>query len=81
MREVVVVGYPDERLGERGCAVVVPRGAAPTLEDLTRQLESIGLTRQFFPERLEVVEALPRTPAGKVQKYVLRERLAAGKPL
>ncbi len=81
VREVVVVGYPDDRLGERGCAVVVPRGPAPTLEDLTQQLESIGLTRQYWPERLEIVEALPRTPAGKVQKYVLRERLAAGKPL
>jgi len=77
VREVAVVGYPDERLGERGCAVVVPEGTAPTLADLTRHLESEGFAKQFWPERVEIVDALPRTPAGKVQKFVLRARISA----
>ena len=76
VREVAVVAYPDDRLGERGCAVVVPEGATPTLDDLTRHLEAEGFAKQFWPERIEIVEALPRTPAGKVQKFVLRAQIA-----
>lgn len=75
---VAVVGYPDDRLGERACAVVIPGGAAPTLEDLTAHLAGLGMTKSYWPERLEVVEDLPRTASGKIQKFVLRERLAAG---
>jgi cyclohexanecarboxylate-CoA ligase len=76
--EVAVVGYPDDRLGERACAVVVPaEGATPTLDDLTDHLEEVGLPRAYWPERLELMAALPRTPSGKVQKFVLREALAA----
>ena len=63
-----------------GCVVVIARGTPPTLEDPKTQLSGTGMARQFWPERLELVEATPRTPAGKIQKYVLRERLAAGKP-
>jgi len=76
IKEVVVVGVPDERLGERGCAVVVPVGEAPSLDDLRACLESNGMAKQFWPEQLEVIDAMPRTPAGKVQKYVLRKRIA-----
>jgi cyclohexanecarboxylate-CoA ligase len=75
VREVAMVGYPDDRLGERGCAVVVPDGTAPTLEELKEHLERAGLARQFWPERLEIVEAMPRTPSGKIKKYVLREQV------
>jgi len=78
VREVAVVAYPDERLGERGCAVVVPDGAAPSLADLTRHLEAEGFAKQFWPERIEIVDHLPRTPAGKVQKFLLRARFAGG---
>ena len=76
VRDVAVVAYPDERLGERACAVVVPDGDAPALADLTGHLDDQGMARQFWPERLVVVDALPRTPAGKVQKYLLREMVA-----
>ena len=76
VREVAVVGYPDERLGERACAVVVPEGEAPTLGELTAHLEREGMARQFWPERLEVVDELPKTPSGKIQKYRLRQRVA-----
>ena len=76
--DVAVVGYPDDRLGERGCAFVVATGSPPTLAELTSQLDAAGMARQFWPERLEIVDAMPRTPSGKIKKFVLRESLIAG---
>lgn len=77
VHEVAVVPYHDERLGERVCAVVVPSGNdPPTLEDLTGYLSSLGVAKHFWPERLEVRSALPKTASGKIQKFVLREELA-----
>lgn len=73
--DVAVVGYPDDRLGERGCAVVVAAGTPPTLAELTGQLDAAGVARQFWPERLEIIDAMPRTPSGKIKKFVLRDRL------
>jgi len=76
VREVAVIGYPDERLGERACAVVVPNGEPPSLGDLTNSLRDAGMAKQFWPERLEVVDSMPKTPSGKIQKFHLRERFA-----
>jgi cyclohexanecarboxylate-CoA ligase len=76
--EVAVVGVPDARLGERACAVVVPRaGATLTLAELVEHLVARGIAKTYLPERLELVAALPRTPSGKVQKFKLREQLQA----
>ena len=75
--EVAVVAYPDERLGERACAVVVTEGGSLTLEDLTTFLEGKQAAKQYWPERLELVTDMPRTPAGKIQKFKLREWVAA----
>jgi cyclohexanecarboxylate-CoA ligase len=76
--EVAIVAMPDERLGERACAFVVPRaGSTPTLEGLGEFLAQRGAATQYRPERLELVDALPRTLTGKIQKFRLRERLAA----
>jgi len=72
--EVAVIGLPDERLGERACAVVRCDGDPPTLVDLTDLLREAGMAKQFWPERLEVVDDFPRTPSGKIQKFKLRER-------
>jgi acyl-CoA synthetase (AMP-forming)/AMP-acid ligase II len=75
--EAAVVAMPDERYGERVCAfVVAAEGQAPTLDDVRRHFEAEGVARQKTPERLEVEADLPRTPAGKVRKAELRERLA-----
>jgi cyclohexanecarboxylate-CoA ligase len=81
VRDVAVVGYPDDRLGERACAVVVPAraGDPPALGDLTGHLDALGMAKHYWPERLEIVDALPKTPSGKVQKFRLRELLAAGR--
>ena len=78
--EVAVVAAPDERLGEHGCAFfrMQPGFEAPDLEAVRAHLGAAGLARQKWPEELRAVEELPRTPSGKIQKFVLRERLRAG---
>jgi cyclohexanecarboxylate-CoA ligase len=74
-----VVGVPDERLGERACAVVVPApGAHPDLDELCAYLSDRGLSKHFLPERLELVPQLPMTASGKVRKVELRALLSAG---
>jgi cyclohexanecarboxylate-CoA ligase len=76
--DVAVLGLPDPELGERACAVIVPaEGAqAPTFSDVQGYLAEQGLAKQKWPEQLEVAEALPRSPAGKVLKRDLRAQLA-----
>lgn len=76
--EVAIVAMPDVRLVERACAFVVRRpGETVDLEGLRHFLEAEGVTRQYWPERVECVEAMPRTASGKIQKFRLRE-IAAG---
>ena len=76
--DVAVIGLPDDRTGERACAVVVPADAGdpPTLDELCAYLLERGLMKQKLPEQLELVDALPRNPTGKVVKFELRERYA-----
>jgi cyclohexanecarboxylate-CoA ligase len=72
--DAAVVAMPDARLQERACAFVTLReGSALTLADVSRHLAAEGFSKHFWPERLEIVEQMPRTPTGKIQKYVLRE--------
>lgn len=75
--EVAVLGLPDPELGERVCAVVVLRPDAPPLEleEVRAHFAAAGSARQKTPERVVVRTELPRTPAGKVQKFVLRAEL------
>lgn len=73
VREVAIVGRPDPRLGERCAAWVVPRGdKEPTLADLTKYLAQCRVAKTYFPEFIRIVQELPRTASGKVQKYQLR---------
>lgn len=80
--EVAVVAAPDERFGEHVCAVVrlVP-GAAFDLDEITAELERIGLARQKWPEELQIVDDFPRTPSGKIRKVDLRRQLYADRPV
>jgi len=72
--DVAVVGLPDERWGEAVTAVVVPAdGAEVTLDDVRAFAEG-SLARYKLPTRLQVVDELPRNPAGKILKYELRDR-------
>ena len=79
VRAVAVIPMPDARLGERVCAVVVPADPAdpPILAELVRFLEAREISRRKLPERLALVDALPTTASGKVQKHVLRAQVAA----
>jgi cyclohexanecarboxylate-CoA ligase len=73
-----IVAYPDERLGERACAVVVPRpGCNVDLASIVAFLKGEKVAVQYIPERLIVREAMPSTPSGKIQKFKLRELLRA----
>ncbi|MBV8951436.1 MAG: AMP-binding protein, partial [Actinobacteria bacterium] len=75
--EVAVVAAPDERLGEHVAAFVRTRPGArvPTLAELREHFDRAGLARQKWPEELHAVDDLPRTPSGKVKKFVLRQQL------
>jgi cyclohexanecarboxylate-CoA ligase len=71
---VAIVGYPDARLGEKACAfVTVKPGQTFSLEEMGRYLSEHQVTRQYHPERLELMEDLPKTPSGKLQKFRLRD--------
>jgi cyclohexanecarboxylate-CoA ligase len=74
--EVAIVAMPDPRLGERACAFVVPAPDAAPLDFGTMQhyLDARRVAKPYWPERLELVSELPRTPSGKIQKFVLREQ-------
>jgi acyl-CoA synthetase (AMP-forming)/AMP-acid ligase II len=75
VRDVCVVGRPDEDLGERASAFVVPApGSEPTLADLTAYLDEAGMARYKWPEGLHLLDALPVGGTGKVDRKGLRER-------
>ena len=69
---VAVIGHPDERLGECICAVVVPDGEAPSVDDLVAHARSRRLPKHHCPEVLRIVDTMPMTPAGKIRKADLR---------
>jgi acyl-CoA synthetase (AMP-forming)/AMP-acid ligase II len=74
--DVAVIGLPDLQAGEIACAVVVPKDEPLDFAEMVSFLEGTGLGKRKFPERLEIVDALPRNPAGKVLKFELRDRYA-----
>ena len=78
--EAVAIGVPDPQLGERIAAVVALRpGASLALEQLIAHVEARGIARFMWPERLEIVEALPRNVNGKVLKRELMARYRAAR--
>ena len=72
--DAAVVAMPDARLQERACAFINLRpGRSLDLIAVCRHLAAEGFSKHFWPERLEVLAEMPRTPTGKIQKFVLRE--------
>lgn len=75
---VALVAIPDDRLQERACACVVMRPGADeiTLSGIQEFLTDKGVAKQYWPERLLVLDDFPKTPSGKIQKFQLRETAA-----
>jgi acyl-CoA synthetase (AMP-forming)/AMP-acid ligase II len=77
--DVAVLGYPDDVMGQKvGVAAVVRDGVMLTLESVRDHVAAAGLAEFKAPERLVLVESLPRNPVGKVLRSRLRETMAAG---
>ena len=72
---VAIVAMPDDRLGEKACAYVVPRGEV-TLQAIREFLQAQQIAPTYWPERLELIDELPMTASGKVQKFRLRAMIA-----
>jgi fatty-acyl-CoA synthase len=73
--EAAVVAMPDPRWQERPLAFVVPRsGATVTLDQVRRHLETRGWQRWQLPDRVQIIDAVPKTSVGKFDKKVLRAR-------
>ena len=78
--DVAVIGLPDPRTGERACAVVsVAEGQTFDFAEMGDYLRGKGLRVNAVPEQLEIVDVVPRNPAGKILKHTLRERFAPGR--
>ena len=70
-----MLGIPDDDRGEMVVAFVVPADPADAADDLQSVLEhcrAVGLMTQKIPERLEIIDVMPRNPSGKVPKHELR---------
>ncbi len=74
--EIAVVGLPDDRTGERACAVIVPAGEPrPDVADLLALLNSKGVAKFKAPEQVVIWDALPKNDAGKILKHRIRASL------
>jgi cyclohexanecarboxylate-CoA ligase len=80
--DVAVIGVPDPSSGERVCAIVsTPEGHEPLgFDEMVEFLKGEGLMMQKIPEQLEVIDAVPRNPAGKILKNELRDRYKDSRP-
>ena len=78
MADVALIGISNPATDERICAVVTTTaGAPPTLAELRDFLREAGIGQWYWPEQLEVLDDMPRTPMGKIRKADLRKRYAA----
>ncbi len=74
VEDAAIVAMPDERLGERACVFVTLKPEQTlSFEEMIAYLTEQKMAKQYLPERLEVIDAMPRTPSGKIQKFRLRE--------
>jgi len=76
INEVAAIGYPDERLGEKLCVVVVPKpGENVTLEEIISYLKEKDIAVYKLPERLETIDVMPRNALNKIEKNKLKKIL------
>lgn len=77
--QVALVSLPDKRLGEKACACIVPRsGAEITFSDMIEHLEKREVAKFKLPEFMVLLDALPMTPSGKMQKFIIRDEILKG---
>ncbi|MEE8304195.1 MAG: AMP-binding protein [Candidatus Tectomicrobia bacterium] len=77
VQNAAIVAMPDQRLQEKACAcVIVQPSETFTFGEMIAYLSDQKLAKQYFPERLELLDEFPLTPSGKIQKYVLRQQIA-----
>ncbi|NKQ56980.1 (2,3-dihydroxybenzoyl)adenylate synthase [Amycolatopsis sp. K13G38] len=75
--QVAAVAMPDPALGERVCVYVVPRPSATvTLDEIRDAMDHAGVARFKLPEHLEIVDRIPMTKVGKIDKKALRQDIA-----
>ena len=73
---MAAIGYPDERLGEKLCVVIVPKpGENITLEEIIRYLKEKDIAVYKLPERLEMIDVMPRNALNKIEKNKLKKIL------
>ncbi|HTQ77506.1 MAG TPA: class I adenylate-forming enzyme family protein [Burkholderiales bacterium] len=76
IERAAIVPFPDAVLGERACVFVQPQpGAKVELAAITRALDAAGIAKFKWPERLELIAAMPLTPTQKIMRGRLRRRL------
>ncbi|MBY0217654.1 (2,3-dihydroxybenzoyl)adenylate synthase [Paenibacillus illinoisensis] len=81
VHDAALVSMPDEYLGERSCAFIVPSGETPAAAEIKSYLRSRGLASYKIPDRVEFVQSFPKTGVGKVSKKALREMLTLKQPI
>ena len=79
VKEVAVLGIPDVRLGQRIGAFISLKDPK---QDLTKpklisKLKEQNVDKKFWPERIWIVDSLPKTANGKIKKYILRQEVGA----
>jgi 2,3-dihydroxybenzoate-AMP ligase len=75
VQDVAIVAMPDAYLGEKSCAFIIRRDNTLRAVDLTAYLRQLGLAAYKIPDRIEFIEAFPKTGVGKVSKKILRQMI------
>ncbi|MEH6503917.1 MAG: AMP-binding protein [Cycloclasticus sp.] len=74
IQDTAIVAKSDQRLGEKSCCFITLReGQSINFEQIQQYLLAEGLSKNYWPEFIEILDAMPRTASGKIQKFKLRE--------
>jgi acyl-CoA synthetase (AMP-forming)/AMP-acid ligase II len=71
--QVSVIAIPDERLGEKTCACIIPKPGDSITQEEVKAFFKDKVAHFKIPDRVELISEFPTTPSGKIKKNVLRE--------